>query len=106
MPASSAEAGITSPEPRPDGGPGMAVPACALLLAAAAAAAYGRTFAVPFLFDDAASIAGNPTLRHMGTALFPAAGASVSGRPVLNLSLAANYAVSGTSVWSYHALNL
>ena len=52
------------------------------------------------------SIAGNATIRHLATAVWPPAGATVSGRPVLNLSLAANYAVSGLSVWSYHALNL
>jgi tetratricopeptide (TPR) repeat protein len=76
------------------------------VLAAAVVAAYGRTFSVPFLFDDTTSIEGNATIRHLGTALWPPAGATVSGRPVLNLSLAANYAVGGISVWSYHALNL
>jgi tetratricopeptide (TPR) repeat protein len=75
-------------------------------LAAAAAAAYSRTFSVPFLFDDETSIASNATLRHLGTALFPPADATVGGRPLLNLSLALNYAFSGTSVGSYHAANL
>jgi len=83
------------------------VPTCAALIAAAAVAAYGRTFSAPLLFDDDSSIAGNPTIRHLGTALFPPnTGATVTGRPILNLSFALNYAVSGTSVWSYHAFNL
>jgi len=76
------------------------------VLAAAAAVAYGWTFSVPFIFDDDASIAGNPTIRHLGTAFWPPANRTVTGRPFLNLSLAVNYAVSGTAVWSYHALNL
>jgi tetratricopeptide (TPR) repeat protein len=80
--------------------------AAGALLAAAAVAAYSRTFFVPFLFDDESSVTGNVTLRHLGTALFPPADATVGGRPILNISLAVNYAISGTSVWSYHAANL
>lgn len=76
------------------------------VLAAAAAAAYGRTLSVPFLFDDETSVAGNPTLRHLGSALWPPVDATVGGRPVLNLSLALNYSISGASAWSYHAANL
>jgi Flp pilus assembly protein TadD len=76
------------------------------VLTAAAIAAYSRTFAVPLLFDDDTSVANNPTIRHLGTALWPPADATVSGRPVLNLSFAVNYAISGTAVWSYHAANL
>ena len=79
----------------------------AAALAAAALAAYGGTFASPFLHDDAGGIAGNPTIRHFSSALFPPPGGlPVSGRPVLNLSFAINYAISGSAVWSYHALNL
>ena len=79
----------------------------AAALAAAALAAYGGTFAGPFLHDDAGGIAGNPTIRHFSSALFPPSGGlPVSGRPVLNLSFAINYAISGSAVWSYHALNL
>jgi len=76
------------------------------VLAAAATAAYWRTFSVPLIFDDEPSVAGNPTIRHLAAALWPPAGETVGGRPVLNLSLAVNYAISGTAVWSYHALNL
>ena len=79
---------------------------CGTLLAAAGVAAYGRTLSVPLLFDDNTSIATNPSLRHLVSALRPPAGTTVSGRPVLNFSLAINHAVSGVSPWSYHALNV
>lgn len=82
-----------------------------ILLVLALAAAWSNSFSVPFLFDDIASIGGNPTLRHLWPLipgpLAPAVGAdSTSGRPLLNLTFALNYAVSGHAVWSYHALNL
>jgi len=76
------------------------------VLAAAAAAAYARTFSVPFLFDDSTSIELNTSLRHLGTALGPPNAATVGGRPVLNLSLALDYAAGGLAVWGYHATNL
>lgn len=80
----------------------------AALLAVAALAAYANTFAVPFLFDDALSIPGNPTLRSLATAWFPPtdAGITVAGRPLLNFSFALNWAASGENVWSYHVVNL
>jgi tetratricopeptide (TPR) repeat protein len=68
--------------------------------------AYCRTFSVPALFDDDASIADNPTIHHLRTALIPPSYATVGGRPVLNVSFAVNYAISGNRVWSYHAINL
>jgi tetratricopeptide (TPR) repeat protein len=77
-----------------------------LLIAAAAVAAYANSFSGPFVLDDIPSIAANPTIRHLATALRPSAATTGGGRPVLNLSLAFNYAVSGSAVWSYHALNL
>jgi tetratricopeptide (TPR) repeat protein len=92
--------------PAARGRPDWPVLAAGALLAAAAAAAYSGTFSVPPLLDDDASIADNPTIRHLGTALWPPGFATVGGRPVLNVSLAINYAISGTEVWSYHALNL
>jgi len=77
----------------------------------ATAAAYANTFAVPFVFDDVASIVDNPTIRRLwppGEVLTPPAGwgLTVGGRPLLNLSLAINYAISGLEVWSYHLVNL
>src|SRR5580700_2507310 len=72
--------------------------------------AYGNILHVPFIFDDGASIANNPTIRHLsalGEVLSPPAdGEGVTSRPLVNLSLAINYAISGENPWSYHALNL
>ena len=76
------------------------------VLAILAIAAYSRTFSVPLIFDDEPSIAGNTTIRHLGTAFLPPVDSTVGGRPVVNLSLAVDYAISGTAVWSYHATNL
>jgi protein O-mannosyl-transferase len=77
------------------------------LIAAAGLAAYANSFAGPWVFDDLTAIAGNATLRHLGTAwLPPGGGLPVSGRPLLNVSFAINYALTGSRVWSYHALNL
>ncbi len=77
-------------------------------MALAGVAAYAGSFRAPFLFDDDGSIAQNPTIRSLRTALFPPAGSSVtvSGRPLVNVSFAVNYAISGIEPWSYHAVNL
>ena len=53
----------------------------------AAAAAYANSASAPFVFDDAQSIVGNPTIRHLRPiwrVLVPpdAAGQTVGGRPV------------------------
>ncbi len=77
-----------------------------LLIVLLGAAAYARTFSAPLVFDDLASIADNPSLRHWATAFSPPLASTTAGRPLLNFSLAINYALSGTEVWSYHALNL
>jgi len=77
------------------------------LLVIAAFAVYANSLSGPFIFDDVLSIPQNPTIRHLGSALFPPGGGlTVSGRPLLNLSFALNHALSGDEVWSYHALNL
>ena len=80
------------------------------LLVLAGGAAYARSFAGPFVFDDVGSIVDNPTIRHLwplGPALAPPPGGlTVSGRPFLNLTLALNHAFGGTHVGGYHALNL
>jgi tetratricopeptide (TPR) repeat protein len=93
-------------KPQPQGRAGWPVAVLGAILAAAAAAAYIRTFPVPLLYDDIPSIVDNPSLRHLGTAFLPPGDSTVGGRPVLNASLALNYAVSGTAPWSYHAGNL
>jgi tetratricopeptide (TPR) repeat protein len=89
--------------------PPRAVRAAGLLLGVAVAAVYANSLGTPFVFDDALSIADNPTIRQLGrigTVLSPPRAGSVCARPLVNLSLALNYAVSGLNPWSYHALNL
>jgi len=84
--------------------------AAAAVIAAAALAAYGGTFRVPFLFDDGPAILDNAGIRRLWplwSAFWPESKVTaVSGRPVANFSVALNFALSGTQVWSYHALNL
>ncbi len=82
-----------------------------LVLIVAGLLAYHNSFTGPFIFDDAASIPENPTIRHLWPIWQPLSpphggGLTVEGRPLLNLSLAVNYAIGGTEVWGYHALNL
>ncbi len=79
---------------------------CGAVVVAAVAAVYWRGLSGGFVFDDLDAIPGNPSIRHLATALAPPTGTTVSGRPVLNLSLALNFLVSGTRPWSYHALNI
>ncbi len=87
-----------------------AVWGAALAILIAGALAYGRSFSVPFLFDDRPAILANPTLRDLGswTRVLspPQGGIGVEGRPIVNLSLALNYAVGGLNPWGYHAVNL
>jgi hypothetical protein len=93
---------------------GIPVPQRVILLAAAliafgAIAAYLGTLSVPFIFDDGEAITGNPTLRHLATALGTGGEATVStasGRPVLNLTFALNYALGRYDPSGYHAMNI
>jgi Flp pilus assembly protein TadD len=80
-----------------------------VLIAAAAAAAYANSLGGPFIFDDLAAIAKNPTIQPGWTlagVLRGPLGTSASGRPLLNLSLALNQSIGGAQVAGYHALNL
>ncbi len=82
----------------------------AVLVIAAALAAYRTSFSGPFVFDGRPTIIDNPSIRHLwpiGPALHPPPiGSPVSGRPIANLSFAINYALGGLEVRGYHALNL
>jgi Flp pilus assembly protein TadD len=81
----------------------------ALVIVAAGAVAYSRSFDVPFVFDDYHAIVENPHLRRLwppGVPLSAPDQATVAGRPVAALSLALNYAVHGLDVRGYHAVNL
>ncbi len=78
-----------------------------VLLVLAVFAVYANSLGVPFLFDDAPSIAHNPSIRSLATALSPpATGAGVTGRPLENFSLAVNYALGGLDPRGYHAMNV
>ena len=101
--------------PRPESGPSWTRSRWSALLAAglivlAGLAAYANSFSGPLLYDDAASIVDNPSIRRLqslGRVLSPPRnGETVSGRPVLNLSLAINYALGGKNTRGYHATNL
>ncbi|WP_438481407.1 tetratricopeptide repeat protein [Oleiharenicola lentus] len=79
-----------------------------VLLVGALVAAYANSFRVPFLFDDAESIANNPTIHRLASSWMPPAGRGIttSGRPLLNVSFAINYAIHGETVFGYHVANL
>jgi protein O-mannosyl-transferase len=80
-----------------------------LIILIAGACVYSNSLHGVFLLDDASSIAGNPTIRHLsklGDIFSTRAFVTVQSRPILNLSLALNYAISGTEVWSYHLFNI
>jgi tetratricopeptide (TPR) repeat protein len=68
--------------------------------------AYHNSFTVPFMLDDPLAIKDNPTIKHLGPALFPPPNATTGGRPLLNLTFALNYALGGLNVGGYHAFNL
>jgi Flp pilus assembly protein TadD len=76
------------------------------LVVLAALVVYSQSFSGPIVLDDTWSITTNPSIRHLGSALFPPVDKGTGGRPLLNLTFALNYAQGGFSVWSYHALNL
>lgn len=73
------------------------------IVAAAAAAVYSNTFAVPFQFDDSLHVARNPAVRDLGTFL---ASPHPARRWVAYLTFALNGSVHGLSVAGYHAVNL
>ena len=105
----SARRARTAPRPVPavagaSGGIAWAV----LLLVLAVIAAFHNTLPVPFLLDDADSIANNLSIRTLTTAWRPPtdSGLTVSGRPLLNVSLAVNYAIHGASPAGYHVGNI
>jgi len=75
-------------------------------LALAVFAVYANSFAVPFVFDDVASVRDNPSLRSLATAFTPPEGLSVSGRPVANASFALTHFLGGGAVWAHHLGNI
>lgn len=80
-----------------------------VLLALAAAAAYGNALSGPFVFDDGGAIVENRHIRQLwplSTSMSAPAQASVAGRPLVSLSLALNYAAGGLEVRGYHLVNV
>lgn len=70
-------------------------------------AAYSNSFTVPFLFDDVPTIAANPALQTLSSALLsPASYLTTGGRPLLNLTFWINREISNQAVWSYHGGNI
>jgi tetratricopeptide (TPR) repeat protein len=89
------------PKPRP-----AALALCAAGIVAAVLAVYAGGLRGAFLFDDLDAVAGNASIRHLGSAWFPPPGTTVGGRPVLNLSFALSHALSAGEPWGYHAVNV
>ena len=77
-----------------------------VVIVLATLAVYHNSFSGPFIFDDAASIATNPSIHQFRSALMPPPNLGVGGRPIINLSYAVNYALGEEKVWGYHAFNL
>jgi tetratricopeptide (TPR) repeat protein len=95
----------------PDPGPKIFLTRRGTLLAGgiillAALAAYHNSFSGSFMMDDQFAITDNPTIRQLGTSLFPPGTCTTGGRPLINLTFALNYALGGMQVWGYHAFNL
>lgn len=81
----------------------------AVIIALAAVMVYSKTFRVPEIFDDSASISRNTHITHLWPltrAMSAPEQQTTAGRPMLSLSLAINYAISGLDMWSYHVFNL
>ncbi len=91
----------------------------AAVLVLAGLAVYANSYRGPLVMDDALSITGNASIRHLwppGEFLKvlhpPGGGTAVSGRPVLNLTFAINYLLAQVwtgdpfQVWCYHATNV
>jgi Flp pilus assembly protein TadD len=72
----------------------------------AALAAYANSLSGPFLLDDKSAITDSPSIRHLGSALFPPPDATTGGRPLLNFTFALNYALGGLDARGYHVFNL
>jgi len=71
--------------------------------------AYWNGLTGAFVFDDQATILGNPSIRHLWpvwSALFPPADLTTTGRPFPNCTFAISYALSGNNPWGYHAVNV
>jgi Flp pilus assembly protein TadD len=79
------------------------------LIVLAGVLVYSASLGHPLLFDDAATVSGNLSIRQLSpisVPLHPPAGTTVAGRPLTNLTFAINYAMGGLDVTGYHVTNL
>jgi tetratricopeptide (TPR) repeat protein len=107
---------IESPLQMPRAGSAQPPPwAAAVLLAITIGAVYAPARRVPFIFDDAPAILGNPSITSLWPLigpvekpgpLNPPADFPISGRPLVNLSLAVNYFLGGFDTIGYHVFNV
>ncbi len=91
--------------------PSRGIAGSAAILVVAVLTVYFNSLGGAFVFDDAAAIVDNPTIRRLGAfgdVLSPPreAGQTVGGRPLVNLTLALNHAVGGTEPRGYHLFNV
>lgn len=76
-------------------------------IVAAGLVTYANGLGHPFVFDDAGTVVGNPTIRSIGASILGGpVQTATAGRPLVNLTLALNYAAGGLSPWGYHLFNL
>jgi len=81
----------------------------AVLLSAAAMAAYANALDGPFVFDDRVTITHNPRIRSLDPLWAPLVtpdDTPVAGRPLVSFSLAVNYALGGLEPRGYRVFNL
>ena len=79
------------------------IAAAAALIALAAVAAYGNSFAGPFVFDGVNNVENNLAFHTLWP---PWAPMIDTQRPIVAWTFAVNYAPGGTNPWGYHAVNL
>lgn len=81
-----------------------------VLIATAAALAWGNSLSAPFEMDDQPSLLENASIRRLVPATWlnpPAAGGeTVGGRPILNFTFALNHAFGGLEVRGYRLVNV
>jgi Flp pilus assembly protein TadD len=74
------------------------------------AIAYANALSAPLIYDDAAVVRDNPTIRQLWPLTHPLSppptGTPISGRPIANLTFAINYALGGLSPRGYHVVNI
>jgi Flp pilus assembly protein TadD len=82
----------------------------ATLIVIVGALTFANGLSAPFIYDDAAVIAANATIRSptlvASLLATPRGAAPTAGRPLANFSFAVNYAIGGRDVRGYHVVNI